>query len=298
LKVLNDAIVKSGNELVEAIGKKKVAKEILKYFRETRPQYFYSSEIMDKGFKKYRGYPGDFEMMNFVYDNQMCSQELLGKYFDLYFLNNAYAEAVRGRKNKMVELLSETIDDFDRERIKLLNLPCGPARDVREFIGRPGLRKDLEIDIVCVDQDSEALSFAKGTMPLVPRNVRLDFKVGDIIKYVRHPELHASELGRFDFVYSIGLADYLPDKLLQNLIRFCWSLLNRNGKITFAFKIEERDPFAPLPPKWFCDWEFVSRSLNEAKELMINSGIEGYELTGEEWEKSGRIVFITAKKIQ
>ena len=275
---------------------KRTSNEIGKYFRNTNPDIFYSSEIVEKGFKKYRGYPGDFEMMNFVYSYTVCSKTKMGQYWDYYFVNNAYAEAVRGRKNKMVEILIETLKNWEGKKIRILNLPCGPSRDIQELCLHKNLRKDISIEIVCVDQDEEALEFSRNSVKKVPANIKITFKQGSILNYVRRMDKHLDELGKFDLVYSIGIADYLPDKMLKNMVLFSWKLLNDQGSIIYAFKIKENDPFAPLPPKWFCDWQFVPRNLAEAKEIMSQSGITNYKFDEDTWEASNRIVFLTARK--
>jgi hypothetical protein len=296
LQRLNDSFLKTAEECLNGFQDKRNTRVFLKYFRETRPEYYYSSEIMDKGYKKYRGYPGDFEMMHYVYGNQPCSRSLLGRYFDVYFLNNAYAVAVRGRKNKMVAILRATLEGHAGKSLRILNLPCGPARDVQEFVGSPGLRTDVAVEIVCVDQDLEALEYARAAIKDIPSNIKIIFQQGDILNYIRRPDEYTEALGTFDFVYSIGLADYLKDKLLENMIDFSWKLVSPEGKMTYAFKIEDRDPFAPVPPKFFCDWHFVSRGLDEAWKIVKASLPEVSVFDAEEWEESGRIAFLTGRR--
>ena len=156
----------------------------------------------------------------------------------------------------------------------------------------------ININIVCVDQDQEALIYAQSRIKNIPLNIKIEFRQGDILNYVRRPEEHSKELGKFNFIYSIGLADYLPDKLLRNMLLFSWKILEQKGLVTYAFKIEDKDPFAPIPPKWLCDWVFVPRSVVDA-EMLFKSGISGnYSIEKEDWEKLGRIVFLTAKKVE
>ena len=295
LKQMNDSIVLGAETTSRNIENPILLKKFKEFFRGTRPEYFYSSEIMEKGLKKLRGYPGDFEMMEYVYNNKVCSSSILGKYFDKYFIENAYAEAVRGRKDKMVELLIKFIDNSNTTGLSILNLPCGPARDVYELIEK-GFKNKNSISITCVDQDTDALAFANKNISFSPSNLRINFKQGNILNYIRYPEKNRAELGVFNLVYSVGLADYLPDKLLKNMIKFSFGLLRKDGRLIFAFKIEDKDPFAPLPPKWFCDWEFVPRNLNASKKIISESGIENFELEKEEFEKSGKIVFLTVIK--
>jgi len=74
-------------------------------------------------------------------------------------------------------------------------------------------------------------------------------------------------------------------------------MIKPGGKLIFAFKITSKDPFAPLPPKWFCDWIFVPRNQQDVYKLLDNSGIKKESILKEEFEESGRINFITVRKI-
>lgn len=290
---LVDEVVGRGEAAAEGLDDR-VAARLRRGVRELRPQYSYASVIIHQGLVKPRGYPGDFEMMNHVYGQRLCSPTTMGRYWDAFFMRHPYAEAVRGRKDKMVELLRRAVDGARGPGLRVLNLPCGPARDVEELVRLAGLRRDLPVEIVCVDQDEAALAYARGAVGEAPPNVRVDFRQGDILAYLRRPGRHAEALGRFDLVYSIGLADYLPDKLLGNMIRFSSDLLLDGGRTTYAFKVHQADPGAPLPPKWFCDWQFVPRSLDDARRLM--APVAGDRPLEVEWEASGRIAFLTATR--
>ena len=140
------------------------------------------------------------------------------------------------------------------------------------------------------------MDYARRSVTQIPENIRVIFQQGNIINYVRRPEENLKKLGVFDLVYSIGLADYLQDKLLKNMIVFSVGLLGKNGKTTYAFKIHDRDVAAPLPPKWFCDWHFIPRSLDESSEVMTDVAKEKFELEPVDWEQSGRVAFLTLRK--
>jgi len=292
-------LVKKGNVLTRKIDNKKVIKEMKKTFRYLGGEWFYQSEIMMKGFKKVRGYPGDFEMMNFVYNNCIVSDAKMGMYFDKFLLNSPYAAGVRGRKNKMVEILERKFNalNSDKSSFKLLNLACGPSREIQELFSKE-IKIKSKTDYICLDLDKEALDFSKQALNNVPANVKMKFLQENILELLKRPEDYQAKLGNCDIVYSIGLADYLPDKIMKKMINACFSFLKPHGTVILAFKITERDPFAPVPPDWFCDWKFVPRSENDAEELITNSNIKNYSIA-KEWEETGKIeyFFIQKKRI-
>ena len=109
------------------------------------------------------------------------------------------------------------------------------------------------------------------------------------------PLQYAKRFGSQNLIYSIGLADYLPDRVLKKLIRFCFDLLSQKGKLIFAFKYKERDPFAPLPPDWFCDWKYYPRTEDEFKTIIGRIGINGSQVSFSR-ERDGYIFFTNINK--
>jgi len=157
LKKHSDDIVQQGENLTKDVDNKLFEKRMRYFFRTLISPWPYKSIIVDKGFKKYRGYPGDYEMMDYVYNNKICSNNIFGQYFDVYFIRNAYSEAVRGRKNLMRNIL---LDEIDRQKeLRILNIPCGPSRDVQEFLEANQSNNNFEI--LCMDNDNESLDFSK-----------------------------------------------------------------------------------------------------------------------------------------
>jgi len=289
-KAINDLIEKAEN-LTKKINDKKITRKMKKTLRYLGGDWFYQSEIMMKGFKKIRGYPGDFEMMNFVYNNNLISNNPVGLYFDKYFLNNAYAAAVRGRKNKMVEILEKqfkTLQD-KTQNFKLLNLACGPSREIQELFLKE-LNVQSNVNYICLDLDKEALDFSKKALKNIPGKVKMKFFQENILELLKKPEQYQSKLGNCDIVYSIGLADYLPDKIMRKMINAGFKLLKSKGSLILAFKITDKDPFAPVPPDWFCDWRFVPRSEDDVEELIKTAQIENYSVS-KEWEETGKIEY-------
>jgi len=90
------------------------------------------------------------------------------------------------------------------------------------------------------------------------------------------------------------LADYLPDRILKNMIKNSFKGLKKNGSFVIAHK-DKDITFSHLPPEWFCDWVFVSR--NEADMLKVINDAElknfSYDIKR---EKSGQIFFMTITK--
>jgi len=290
LAILNSEIITEGEKLIKKINDKKISAKIKNEFRAAGGKWFYRSEMMDKGFRKYRGYPGDFEMMEFVYNNKIVTTDKLAAYFERGFLDNPYAIAVRGRKNKMVEILKRFVSSSEANRLNIMNVACGPCREIRELFSQR-FNFNSRINYLCVDFEKEALDFSRKALINISSKVKARFVRENIMNLIRRPQLYQKRFGKYDLVYSIGLGDYLSDSIVKKLMKFCWYFLKPGGQMVFAHKIEDKDPLAPLDPDWFCDWEFVPRSESDVDNLIHSAGLVDFSIA-KEWEESGRILFI------
>ena len=271
---LNNEIVLKGSVLEELIANKNIMREIKGSFRLLASTWAYKSNIVKRAFEKPRGYPGDYRMMEDVYDNQPRS-EGIGWYYDKYFLSNAYAVAVRSRKDKLREMLYEFIDtNKDKKSIKILDLACGSSREIAELI--PRIKTKSLVKFTCIDWDEEAIAFSKELFKDLPSNVKVGLLKNDLFALMKN-EKFCESLGSQDLIYSIGLIDYLPDRILKKWLQFFYQLLHKGGKFIVTHKNKEKT-FPPLPPNWFCDWKFVPRSKDEVVNFLYNCGLDKFSL--------------------
>ncbi len=285
---LSNWIVQEGEFLLGVLDHPLAARNVKELFRRMIGGWIYESQMMHRGFSKPRGYPGDYLIIEWVYEGNILS-EGMGARFDRYFLDNPYAVAVRNRKDYMRYILQEFSRNPAANPLKVLNLACGSCREVRELAVLDAVSSGFAFS--CLDQDEEALSFAKERMV-----TRADFKVqfigADILALIRSTE-KKEEIGLFDIIYSIGLADYFTDRLLKAFIKWCWAHLELGGTLVLAHK--DRDHYRPLPPAWFCDWNFNPRNENEFLKLFQGAGIPKENLRVER-EPTGVIFFVKATK--
>ena len=65
--------------------------------RQAMQPWFSKSWFLNRALEKPRGYPGDFDILEGIYDNRVKSSGI-GEVLDLYFLQKTIAQAVRNRK--------------------------------------------------------------------------------------------------------------------------------------------------------------------------------------------------------
>ncbi|MCM8762985.1 MAG: PilZ domain-containing protein [Candidatus Omnitrophica bacterium] len=288
---ISDIILRKGDELEVYLNDKIVTKKIKRVFRELCGPWVYRSKIVKHAFEKPRGYPGDYQLLEIIYDDKPIS-DYIGYCYDRYFLNNAYAVGVRNRKDKMRDILNNFINSSDDAVINILNVACGSCREIKELIIDKKLSSFKKINFNLVDQDEKALEFCKGFLKdnqtfsykFLPHNIR---------EYIKDSNKYRAILGKQNLIYSICLADYLPDRVLINLLLFCYSLLVPQGKLIIAHKDIKR--YKPLAPDWACDWTFYPRDQEYLVRMINESGIKGFDLKIER-DFSGVILFLTLTK--
>jgi len=104
---------------------------------------------------------------------------------------------------------------------------------------------------------------------------------------------NAEIFGLQDLIYSVGLYDYLPDKVLKKLLTAQMNLLKEGGKMILAFK--DCDAYDKTVYDWICDWQFVQRTETQVFDLLTDIGIRNQDVTTSR-DKSGIILFCEITK--
>jgi len=288
-----DDIARKADRLEDALRDKLISSEVKKAFRLIVGAWVYQSRLIKHAFEKPRGYPGDYALLEHVYDKQpMSPHDELGYCFDRHFLQDAYAESVRNRKEKMRQMLKVRLQGKNSP-INMLNLACGACREIRELITEDSSFAK-KIFLTALDQDQEALDFTRQHLQKIAPELSVRFVAEDVVNLIKDPAKYTQLLGKQHLIYSIGLADYLPDRVLKRLVDVCLKLLRPGGQLIIAHKDRYKDNQAPVQPDWFCDWKFAHRSETDIVKLVREVSTYPLEL---EREKTGRIFFavVTAR---
>jgi len=287
-----DAMLSEGKKLEDSLGNPALTRKVKKLFRECAIPIGAKSDIVMHAYTKPRGYAGDYGLLEIIYNNQPLSR---GFGYCIYrrFQIDDYARAVRSRMKKMKEILSRIINMSAAETFHVLNIACGSCREIREMLEEGMVTRKGNTSFTLVDQDSEALDFARESLSGSPRNITYDFRRNSIYDYIKDPAGYAALAGR-DLVYTIGLADYIPDDALKKLVSFMYGLLRPVGTLILAHKDSKN--FNPLAADWWCDWTFHLRDEGETVSLVKDSGIEGYRLSVIRETETNIIFFILLEK--
>jgi hypothetical protein len=230
--------------------------------------------IWDVAYRKPRGYPGDFELMNLMYEERRRGATAFSRILHQLGTEERLAATVRSRRR----LLAREILDAARkacgrgeEEFRVTNLGAGPAQELSDVVAKwdpPG-----RLVLTLIDQDAGALEYADRSLRLA--GVRLDGRVEVRCRHIafsellRDPRLLA-EIAAQDLIYSAGFFDYLPDPIASALLAGLISLLRDNGRVLVGNALDARD--VKWVPEFVLDWHMIYRSQQQMIALLPETG--------------------------
>lgn len=265
----SDYLINKMAKIEEIVNNKVVLKKIKQTFRKQASSFINKVFLMRWGYSKPSGYPGDYKLIEMLYDNKPFS-EGLSFCGDKYLLQDSYVEAVRVRKDMMKSKLADFIKKMSSPELKIMNLGCGSCREIRELLHSSQFPFNKEVIFTLVDWDRAALEFSKKTLEeFRPLSIKFNFLQENIVNLYKTPSKYLKILGKQDLIYSIGLADYFPDTMLGNIIKFCFRFLKYKGMLILAHKNVK--VHKSIASDWFCDWYFYPRSEEDVKRIIDES---------------------------
>jgi SAM-dependent methyltransferase len=289
---MTNETLEEGDRLETFLNNPDLIKKIKDTFRISGAPYGLQSDFVRHALEKPGGYPGDYELLEFIYNNTPSSKGL-GYCADETFLLNDYAKAVRNRKDKMKKILLPFLK-ADPDALDVLNIACGSSRDLREMFLENDLFFSGNISFTLIDKSAEALEYSREKLSDVPESVEFTFYNHSVYDYLKDPAKYIQLLGSKDIVYSIGLADYIPEEGFRDLISFLFKLLKPGGRLIIAHKDSKN--YHPLTPDWWADWSFHLRDIDDVVSIAKSSAIENYDLTIDQEDDTNIIFFMTITK--
>lgn len=253
------------------------------FFRESTAPWCNQSWIMNRARTKPRGFPGDYQMLLAIYDGVPLARGL-GGYLDRWCLNMALGRAVNSRLQRATRFL---LDELSRKSgsLNVLDIASGPGR---EFRSMHGLKFGGDVKMTCLDTDEGALEYVRRHVQnQAPANFSFQFTNQNAFR-MRTPEKVIKRFGRQDIIYSVGLADYIPDRLLIPMLASWKDALTSDGCVYVAFK--DKNYYDEVEYQWLMDWSFVQRDEQDCRRLLEQAG---YDMNNVEVERDETRVIIT-----
>ncbi len=206
-----------------------------------------------------RGYPGDFETVEWLCDAQNRAPANTVEWaIEQIALQSPIAQQHRNKVGIQARaILAVTIAN---PGARIASLGCGGCRDlslVQEFIPAGQGR------FVLVDADADALAFACTRLSRIAD--RCEFVTGTVPRV-----LSRLGTGPFDLVVAGGLFDYLPDRWAVATLRNVIKLLTPGGRMLFS-NIAAGNPFRPWL-EYLGEWQLIARDREDLERLVAKSG--------------------------
>ncbi len=227
--------------------------------------YVLTTETAERFYSKPRGYAGDYLAIHQIYRNQPGGTGRLGPVIDRMFLERPPSVAVRNRRRLMAEEIARTARVSTNGPASVACLASGPASEV--FDAFSTLEDKSRLKVTLMDIDLQALAFVderRGKEKLVSQ-----------ISLINE-NLIALFLGRAktriepqDMIYSIGLIDYLNDKLVNKLLHYVYESLKPGGRVILG-NFHPRNTAKEFMD-YVLEWNLIHRTEDDMNRLFQNS---------------------------
>lgn len=199
------------------------------FLRKSIFHFIQETEFIKRTNLRPRGYAGDAEMMELIYKNEYLGDSTFGKIFHKHAIETKAADAVRNRRKLIVEAIEGISEKSSKPLLKVFCVACGPAWEVRDFFKNS--RFSEKVEFFLLDQDEEALMEAEKNISLIEKGKYLSqcHFLQDSVRTILKTKDPNINFGEFDFIYSMGLYDYLAGSVAKALTTKLFAMLDTEG---------------------------------------------------------------------
>jgi extracellular factor (EF) 3-hydroxypalmitic acid methyl ester biosynthesis protein len=266
------------------------------YFRKQLWNYILCSPFMARTNLKPRGYSGDSEMMMMLYANNYQGDSTFAKIMHKHPLNHPAAQAVRNRRNLISKMLMKLKREYKpqlKNPIKILSVACGPAFELQDILQS---EQDCgHYHFTLLDQDRHALFEAAHLITQLENS--LDTKIpttylNESVRTMLSTAQLEKKWGRFDYIYSMGLFDYLTPPAAKAVLIKLYQLLNTGGEMVIG-NFHVSNPSKYYMEYWL-DWVLYYRTEDEFMNLMGDISTADVKVS---FEDTGSQMFLHVTKL-
>ena len=239
------------------------------YFRKQLWNFLLCPPIMARSNLKPRGYSGDSKIMRMIYLNDYQGDSTFSKLLHKHVVEHAAAQSVRSRIPLIVQLigdLQKKAHEDSLDKLKIMSVGSGPAFELRDILKYPHDCSKYQFSLL--DQDQKALSEAASLIQKIENKFQAKIDV-DFLKDSVRTMLFSRSLkhqwGQFHFIYSMGLFDYLSDKVAKAVMMKLYQMLTPRGEMVIG-NFHTSNPSRYYMEYW-CDWVLNLRTEEEFKAL-------------------------------
>ncbi len=220
------------------------------------------------------------KMLEYVYNNKPSGITIAGRILDKVYLSHVGWKAVRERMFNLVEILSDTVKNMDKNHIKITDIAGGTGLYLFKLIKKVG--KDRVRIVVRDIEEKWVIDGNKNARNLGLRDV-MRFKTGDAFsKKDLNYDIHNT-----DVVVASGFYDWFEDKkLIEKSFKLIYECIPR-GKY-FIFTIQTKHFNLEFTNAMFVDFHrnkltMTTTEHNKVLEMIKKSGFKVVDFKTDSW---------------
>lgn len=254
-------IVMHGNDFV--IPRQRIKRERLRlklYTERVLTRTLLDGEGWSRTYFKPMGYPGDYCIMNYIYDGDPIGEDVKSKF--LHLLSLVGAEPVKTRMHRLAELIAAAAADSPLGRpCRALSIGAGPTREADGVLRLSGASRPWRFTLL--DQEEAALEYSMARVDRLKATYDVECRaLNASFKEMLDPTPIAAQAGDSTVIYSAGLVDYLNPLLARRLVRKLYDLIEPGGSVIIG-NVNDKNTGMMWPSEYVVDWTLFFRSKDE-----------------------------------
>lgn len=257
---------RNGNALVAGVMADKKRLEAVKEYTELvlTPE-FNHGPVWWRSYFKPAGYPGDFEIMNYVYDWQREGGDVYAQLMHRIGLD--VAECIGTRMHVVRKVIGDVIraradvGSTEAPPVRILSLGCGSAREVQLHL-QDREAPNAPVQFTLIDQEQNALAYAYDRAYPLTVSMKPQAKVQALnvsFTDVLRKGSWLDEAGPQDLIYTVGLVDYLIDRRARALASRLYERVAPGGLLIIG-NMNETELSNLWPMEFITDWHLFYRT--------------------------------------
>jgi SAM-dependent methyltransferase len=252
-------------KLIQAFPKDKVDAN-KKIYRQELVPFFQTSPYNKRVYEKPLGYPGDYIMMIYLYEDGYEGEGTFGKLIHRYSMQVPTARANHNRKDYFKDHIINRIKSKQNSRIA--SIASGPAVEILEVFKENLVPSSTKI--TCLDFEKEAIEYVRKEAQEIEKKRNRNLNISLInanIRDVLKGEKLISLIGEQDLIYSAGLIDYFSDQAAIKIIKHLFKALTPGGTLIIGNVSAEDKHRAYV--EFLGDWHVNHRTKKEMESLAM-----------------------------
>ena len=212
------------------------------------------------------GYPGDYKIMNYGYEQRPEGDTVAQKF--LHLLGMSASRAIITRMEMVASLVADYANARRSEEgteFVVTSVGSGPARELEDLLEETP--EDVRFRVNLVDQEPAALNYAFERVSAMRDRDRLKVAGFNIsFREMLRPSPDNAVFVNNDVIYSSGFVDYLNPLLAQRFVKRLYDFVKPGGQVIIG-NVNNLATGMIWPLEYVTDWSLYFRNEDEMRAM-------------------------------